>query len=136
MSTQEIKATMSRVLGSAALALLSATSATAAVVADKITKLPGWSGELPSPQYSGYLDAGECVSPSQLLTRVRVSHGALHVPSPCHSHRQMMRSYGHATVQLFIVLAMCELRGFDALPCFRACSGLKQTASCSTHMHD
>jgi hypothetical protein len=62
---------MSRVLASAAIALLSATSATAAVVADKITKLPGWSGELPSPQYSGYLDAGECVSLSQLLPEAR-----------------------------------------------------------------
>jgi hypothetical protein len=122
-SRTEIKATMSRVLASVAVALLSATSATAAVVADKITKLPGWSGELPSPQYSGYLDAGECVSLSQLLPEalsvdtcssvVRCTPCSIVVSLP---HGQMMRSYGHATVQLFIVLAMCEVWGFDVIP--------------------
>jgi hypothetical protein len=34
--------------------------ALAARDADMITSLPGWSTDLPSKQYSGYLDAGEC----------------------------------------------------------------------------
>ena len=39
-------------------ALLLAASAHAAVDADRIVKLPGWEKALPSPQYSGFLDAG------------------------------------------------------------------------------
>jgi len=40
----------------AALVAVSATVALAAVPADEITSLPGWSGALSSKQYSGYLN--------------------------------------------------------------------------------
>lgn len=33
--------------------------ALAAREADEIKSLPGWTGDLPSKQYSGYLDAGK-----------------------------------------------------------------------------
>ena len=35
-----------------------ASGAAAKVAKDKITELPGWSKDMPSDQYSGYLDAG------------------------------------------------------------------------------
>ena len=75
MITQLI--TMSRVVVCTVLALLSTTPCAlvdAAVAADKITSLPGWDGALPSPQYSGYLDAGEivrCVSICRLRRHAR-----------------------------------------------------------------
>eukprot|EP01044_Picomonas_judraskeda_P011311 COSAG03_NODE_1527_length_3932_cov_3.741978_6_plen_86_part_00 len=47
-----------RLAGLAATLLATASTTAAKVAKDQITKLPGWSKELPSDQYSGYLDAG------------------------------------------------------------------------------
>ena len=47
---------MVRAALTAAVLALGATAALAAPAADEITSLKGWSGALPSKQYSGFLD--------------------------------------------------------------------------------
>jgi hypothetical protein len=59
-----------------------------------------------------------CLAVDTCSSVVRCTPCSIAVSLP---HGQMMRSYGHATVQLFIVLAMCEVRGFDVIP-FGQCS--------------